>query len=111
MNTMGECDVMIKQKEFQCLRPVIIAVDPAHDCLIGINVLVILAKMRDVIDVLMKARLSDKEKNSRYKSDSIATRLNNVCLPRILSNFDFGILNNVETKPSIVVQQKSTTPS
>ena len=31
MNTMGECDVMIKHKEFQCLSRVIIAVDLAHD--------------------------------------------------------------------------------
>ena len=93
MNTMGECDVLIKHKEFQCLSPVIIAEDLAHDCLIGMDVLVMWPTMRDAIDVLMKARLGDKERNSGFKSDSTATRLNNVCRPRILSNFDFGMLS------------------
>ena len=61
MNTICECHVLIKHKEFQCLSPVIIAVDLAHDCLISMNVLVMWSTMSDAIDVLMKARLSDKE--------------------------------------------------
>ena len=79
MNTMGECDVLIKHKEFQFLSPVIKAVDLAHDCLIGMNVLVMWPTMRYAIDVLMKARLSDEEKNSRFEPDSTATRLRNIC--------------------------------
>ena len=104
MNTMGECDVLIKHKEFQCLSPVIIAVDLAHDCLIGMNLLVMWPTMRDAIHVLIKARLSDEKKNSRFEPDSTATRLNNICLPRILSNFDFGMLSNVDTKHTNEVQ-------
>ena len=42
--------------------------------------------------------------NSRFKSDSTATRLNNVCLPRILSNFDFGMITNGGTKRAMEVQ-------
>ena len=42
MNKKGECYVMIKHKEFQCLSSVIISVDLAHDCLIGMNVLIYL---------------------------------------------------------------------
>ena len=68
------------------------------------NVLVMWPTMRDAIDVLIKARLSDKEKNSRFEPDSTATRLNNFCLPRILSNFDFGMLSNIETKQAIEAQ-------
>ena len=78
MNTIVECNVMIKHREFQCLSdhtsPVIIAVDLAHDCLIGMNVLVMWPTMRDAIDVLMKARIGDNERNPRFKSDSTATR-------------------------------------
>ena len=88
MNTMGDCNVMIKH----------------NDCLIGMNVLVIWPTMKDAIDVLMKARFGGKEKNSRFEPDSNATRLNNICLPRILSNFDFGRLSNVDTKHANEVQ-------
>jgi hypothetical protein len=77
MKTMGECNVIIKHKEFQCLSPVIIAVDLAHDCLIGMNVLVMWPTMKNAIDVLMKARIGEEDNDSRFKSDSTATRLNN----------------------------------
>ena len=39
--TLGECDVLLRHEQLMCVSPVIVAVDPAHDCLIGMNVLVL----------------------------------------------------------------------
>ena len=33
LETLGECDVMLRHDQFQCISPVIVAVDLAHDCL------------------------------------------------------------------------------
>ena len=44
--------------------------------------------MKDAIDVLMKARPKVEESGPMFVPNSKATRLNNICLPKIASNFD-----------------------
>ena len=89
LNTLGECDVMLRHDQFNCISPVIVAVDLAHDCLIGMNVLVLWPKKRNAIDVLLKVRLQSKNADPKFEADTQATRLNNICLPRILTDFAF----------------------
>ena len=78
LNTLGECDVMLRHDQFNCISPVIVAVDLAHDCLIGMNVLVLWPTMRNAFDVLLKARLQSKNANPKFEADTQATRLNNI---------------------------------
>ena len=40
MATAGEFNVNMEHEEFKCITPVIVAKDLAHECLIGMNVLV-----------------------------------------------------------------------
>ena len=86
--TLGECEVFLRHEQFMCVSPVIVAVDLAHDCLIGMNVLVLWPTMKDAIDVLMKARPEVEDSGQMFVPKSSATRLNNICLPKIASNFD-----------------------
>ena len=50
LDTLGECDVILKHDQFQCISPVIVAVDLSHDCLIGMNVLVLWPTMKNAIE-------------------------------------------------------------
>ena len=107
LNTLGECDVMLRHDRFNCISPVIVAVDLAHDCLIGMNVLVFWPTMRNAIEVLLKARLQSTNVDPKFESDTQATRLNNICLPRILSDFDVGRFSMKEPFKAIEYPNKS----
>ena len=77
---------LVKHNQFQCIRPVIVAVDLAHDCLM--NVLVLWHSM--TIEILLKVRLHTSSDDWKFEPDSKTTRLNNIYIPRILSDFDVG---------------------
>ena len=68
-----------------CVSPVIVDVDLAHDYLIG---MVLRPNLKDAIDVLMKARPEVKDNGLMFVPNSSEIRLNNICLPKIASNFD-----------------------
>ena len=114
MDTLGQCDVLLKHDKFECVSPVIVAVDLAHDCLIGMNVLMLWPTIREAIEVLMRAN-TVKDKIVLFDPDSRTTRLNNACLPRILSDFDIermrpnvnAIQYNREATQSTPVDQDS----
>ena len=111
LETLGECDVMLKHDQFQCISPVIVAVDLAHDCLIGMNVLVLWPTMRDAIEVLLKARQHNSNDNRKFESDSKATRLNNICLPRILADFNIDSFNSKDQLTAIENSTKTNVDS
>ena len=107
LNTLGECDVMLRHDQFNCISPVIVAVDLAHDCLIGMNVLVLWPKMRNAIDVLLKVRLQSKNADPKFETDNQAKRLNNICLPRILTDFNVDLFSTKEPLNAIEYQNES----
>ena len=107
LKTLGECDVMLRHDQFNCISPVIVAVDLAHDCLIGMNVLVLWPTMRNAIEVLLKARLQSANVDPKFESDTQATRLNNICLPRIMSDFDLDRFSMKEPVKAIEYPNES----
>ena len=52
--TSGQCDKKLEHDDFQCITPVIVAKGLAHECLIGMNVLVRWPAMKEAIRLLLK---------------------------------------------------------
>ena len=111
LETLGECDVMLKHDQFQCISPVIVAVNLANDCLIGMNALVLWPTMRDAIEVLLKARQHNSNDDRKFESDSKATRLNNICLTRILADFNIDRFKSKDQLKAIEYSTKSKVDS
>ena len=61
-----------------------------------------MARMKNANDFLMKAKLADKQQNSRFKSDSTVNRLINVCLQVLCQTS--GMIKNGEIKTTSVIQ-------
>ena len=82
--TSGECDVKLEHDDFQGIRPVIVEKRLAHECLIGMNVLVRWPAMKEAIRVLDNRQQESKRDNNSLSDNIQFARLNNICLPRIM---------------------------
>ena len=54
ISTLGECDVKLKFKDFECISTVIVAKNLAYECLLGMNVLTKWPAMREAIKIMAK---------------------------------------------------------
>ena len=72
------------------------------------NVLVLWSTMRNAIDVLLKARLQSKNADPKFEADTQATRLNNICLPRVLTDFNVDLFSTREPLKAIEYQNESS---
>ena len=85
--TTGECEIRLEHDDFQCVTQVIVASGLAHDCLIGMNILVRWPAMKEAIGVLLQ---NEKMSEMQMCSDNTKiARLHNICLPRILADEGF----------------------
>ena len=82
IETLGECDVKLIHADFQCISPVIVASNLAHDCLIGMNVLTKWPTMNNAINVLRRVKINKIDSN--FNPSLTSTRLHNICLPKLL---------------------------
>ena len=62
ISTLGECDVKLKFKDFECLSTVIVATNLAYECLLGMNVLTKWPAMREAIEIMAKVSGYDQIK-------------------------------------------------
>ena len=84
----GECDLKIEKEEFQWVSKSNGASGLAHDCLIGMNILVRWPTMKEAISVSMKSEPRGEEGFSLSSNPDIA-KLQRICLPPNLSNCEF----------------------
>ena len=85
--TTGECEVMLEHVDFKSVTQVIVANGLAHDCLIGMNILVRWPAMKEAIGVLLQnERMTER---GVVSEDPKIARLHNICLPRILADEAF----------------------
>ena len=87
--TAGECDVKLEHEEFRCVTPVIVAMGLAHECLIGMNVLVRWPTMKEAIRVLTQNGQHARREVEGLSHDPKIARLHNICLPRIFADDGF----------------------
>ena len=97
VTTSGECDVKLEHDDFHCITPVIVAKGLAHECLIGMNVLVRWPAMIEAIRVLLKSQPKDESKD---RSLSKNLMINIICLPMFIADFD--LKNKILSQPLFV---------
>ena len=85
---MDECDVKLAHEEFQCITTVILAKGLAHECLIGMNVLVQWPAMKEAIRILLDRPPVNHRDINNWAVNPQFARLNNICLPRIMGDCD-----------------------
>ena len=109
MATSGECDVKLEHDDFQCITPVIVAKGLAHECLIGMNVLIRWPAMKEVIRLLLKRQPEDERDNSSWAKNRQITRLNHICLPCIMA--DIELKSKLLSRPTTtkVTETEATT--
>ena len=73
----------LEPDEFQCITSVTVL---AHECLIGMKMLVRWPAMKEAIRVLLKRQREDESDNSNLSQNPQIVRLHNICLPRIMAN-------------------------
>ena len=99
----------LEKDEFKCISPVIVAKGLAHECLIGINVLVRWPVMKEAISALLKKQPVVGEENRRLLKIQLIARLNNIGLPQIIADNEFK--NKLLLKQTLVREGRKVTPS
>ena len=105
----GECDVKLEKDEFKCITPVIVAKGLAHECLIGMNVLVRWPILKEAISALLKKQPVVGEENRRLSKIPLIARLNNIGLPQIIADNEFK--NKLLLKQTLVREGRKVTQS
>ena len=77
IETLCEFDVKLIHADFQCISPLIVTSNLAHDCFIGMNVLTKWPTMNNAINVLRKVKLNKNDTN--FNLNLTSTRLHNIC--------------------------------
>ena len=106
VGTSVECDVKLEHEDFQYITPVIVVKGLAHECLIGMNVLVRWPAMKEAIRVLLKRQSESERDNNSWSDKPQFARLNNICLPRIMA--DVELKCKLHAKSKMILPTSST---